>query len=207
MGFWTWNDLSQPWYTQSSKNLNLYVITVLIYVTEFHWLSSQFLTQWWKIMLTGKDKHKYMGTKCLYSQISSFHTHAYPPHQQWAWHPAVLSCPVPASCTLSCITKYQNAVKDFGVRLMRFQWTVAKDRPLQLTHSNQFYLTPEDQKHHRRILPGVGAAAMLLPLPELLWGTSAHYSITHKTEEVLPVFSMLAWVTSKLHTHCLSSAK
>lgn len=39
-----------------------------------------------------------------------------------------LSCPLPVSCTLSCITKCQNAVKYFGVRLIRFQWAVGKDR-------------------------------------------------------------------------------
>lgn len=124
---------------------------------------------------------------------------------------SMASCGFILSCTsiLYFILHYQipKCCERLWSKVNEISVSCGQGQASELTHSNQFYLTPEDQKHHRRILPGVGAAAMLLPLPELLWGTSAHYSITDKTEEVLPAFSMLAWVTSKLHTHCLSSAK
>lgn len=90
-----------------------------------------------------------------------------------------LSCPLPVSCTLSCITKCQNAVKYFGVRLMRFQWAVGKDRhhssstPTNLTsHQGMRSITeelyPEWEQQQCCFLSLSGCEVQVLITP-LLW--------------------------------------
>lgn len=101
-----------------------------------------------------------MGTKCLYSEISRFHTYAHPPHkyQQQARHPVFSSYPfillLPASCTFILYhTKYWNAVKYFWGKINEFSVSCEQGQGSQSTHSNQSDLTRGWDAAHKNFTP------------------------------------------------------